>query len=265
MKQLPPIFVINRAIDTQRKAAAEQNYQACDITPQFLEAVDGHGDLTYLAPYLEYLAEHFWGQTEIKPGAFACFMSHRNAWQRIVDQDLPYAIIAEDDSKPETDLHSKWDASYQAFANFDLVFLNNRMSTWVETDDDFQETNQAINYRLNQKDIRDHNYRAPGADGYFLTRKGAQILLDVSQEERVFCGVDWFMLACAWDSKDVKHSHVKSISELKKIWKHRGPKPCMINAMIARDPWFTIDKTQNSSINHSQRVDIESFRQKINA
>ncbi|MAI68498.1 MAG: glycosyl transferase family 25, partial [Rhizobiales bacterium TMED143] len=33
----------------------------------------------------------------LSPGEVGCFLSHRACWQRIVDQDLPYALIVEDD------------------------------------------------------------------------------------------------------------------------------------------------------------------------
>ncbi len=263
MSELPPIFVINRAVDVTRKADAERNYQACNITPQFIEAVDGHGDPKLLAPYVDFLGDSFWGKPEIKPGAFACFMSHRNAWQRIVDQNLSAAIIAEDDSIPAIDFQSKWEMYDEAFEDIDLTFLNNRMSEWVGTGHDFQDTNQTINTRLKKADISDISHRAPGADGYFLTHQGAEILLEASLNEKVHCGVDWFMIACAWDSSKVKHSNVKTISELKKIWKHRGSKPKLVNAKITRNPWFSIDKAQISSINHSERVDINVFRNQI--
>lgn len=34
----------------------------------------------------------------IGPGEIGCFLSHRKAWQRIVDEDLPHALVIEDDA-----------------------------------------------------------------------------------------------------------------------------------------------------------------------
>ncbi|NVK36710.1 MAG: glycosyltransferase family 25 protein [Gammaproteobacteria bacterium] len=38
-------------------------------------------------------------------GEIGCYMSHRAAWQKIIDDNLDYAIILEDDCKLEADFH----------------------------------------------------------------------------------------------------------------------------------------------------------------
>lgn len=34
---------------------------------------------------------------ELNPGEIGCYLSHRKAWQKIVDENLPFAVILEDD------------------------------------------------------------------------------------------------------------------------------------------------------------------------
>lgn len=38
-------------------------------------------------------------------GEIGCYLSHRNAWQKIINENLDYAIILEDDCKLEPDFH----------------------------------------------------------------------------------------------------------------------------------------------------------------
>lgn len=63
-----------------------------------IEAVDGR-KLTdkwqYLSRWMHLTHEP--GKFNIMP-AIGCFLSHRKCWQYVVDNDLPYALILEDDA-----------------------------------------------------------------------------------------------------------------------------------------------------------------------
>ncbi|WP_244421473.1 glycosyltransferase family 25 protein [Allomesorhizobium alhagi] len=110
---------------------------------------------------------------EVRPGATACFLSHRGCWQRIIDEALPYAAIFEDD------LHLGDDAA-ALFANGD----------WVPEEADIVKVETMRQpTRLDKTLIaapgRRKLYRLAGkhigAGGYVVTRKGAEKLLKMSE------------------------------------------------------------------------------------
>lgn len=41
---------------------------------------------------------------DLRPAEIGCFLSHRLCWQKIVDQNLPFALVFEDDALLETDI-----------------------------------------------------------------------------------------------------------------------------------------------------------------
>ena len=261
MSTLPPIFVINREKDRARKKDAIKSYSEAKLAPIFVEAIDGHDNIKTMSPYVDLLADSFWGQPDIKPGAFACYLSHRKTWQLICDGDDELAIVTEDDSYPVANFHKRFDKLQFQINDCELTFINNRLCAW--TNGKSKSANDAIWDRLKKSDPNDDHFRAPGADAYVISKDCAQKLLDLTQQEGFICGVDWLMLALAWDSSEAKHSEVKSVNELKKIWKVRGPQPAHIDAMILSEPLFEINSKLASSINHSNRIEIVEFREKL--
>ena len=55
-------------------------------------------------------------------GEIGCYLSHRKAWQKIVDEKLDYAIILEDDAEP-TQLFSKGSEILKQIKNWDFIKL----------------------------------------------------------------------------------------------------------------------------------------------
>lgn len=66
------------------------------------------------------------------PGAIGCFISHYNIWKHVVDNEIPTALIIEDDAHAE-DVHRlihHYDYIYQTnqLSRYDLVQFNRRLS-----------------------------------------------------------------------------------------------------------------------------------------
>jgi glycosyl transferase family 25 len=58
------------------------------------------------------------------PATVGCFLSHRNAWKRVVDEDLRSALILEDNAEFAPDFHEMVDAiSRELPDDFDLLLL----------------------------------------------------------------------------------------------------------------------------------------------
>jgi glycosyl transferase family 25 len=92
------IFLINLDRSTERLKRAAQQIEATGSTFERISAVDG-ATLTS-----ERIAEVFDAQTakrrfqyDLTAGEIGCYLSHVKCWQRIIDDNLDYAIILEDD------------------------------------------------------------------------------------------------------------------------------------------------------------------------
>ncbi len=98
MKNQAPIFLINLDRSVERLNECEKHFKSANLTYERIPAVYG-ADLTP-----DEISQHFSKEVnkntyyrELTPGEIGCFYSHRKAWQKIVDEEIPYAIILEDD------------------------------------------------------------------------------------------------------------------------------------------------------------------------
>lgn len=104
-------------------------------------------------------------------GARACAQSHIDIWRHIIDADLPYALILEDDARFDASWRTKLDGFFdEKHDGWLAIFLNASESidpphSWV------QVTEQYL------------------TGGYVLSAMGAKILLDKFKE--CFCTSDW--------------------------------------------------------------------------
>lgn len=97
MSPQPTCFVVNLATATQRREAMQSLLAQHQITATWLEAVDGR-----LIPEAE-LAQHFdadRAELEYGPmvrGEIGTSLSHVNIYRQMVEQQIQYAVVLEDD------------------------------------------------------------------------------------------------------------------------------------------------------------------------
>ena len=101
------IFVINLASSTERLNRVSHELNAQNLAFERLDAIDGR-ELSDTA-----IAQHYSADLNLKKyhkplskGEIGCYLSHRKAWQTIVDRQLDYAIILEDDFVLDRSIHS---------------------------------------------------------------------------------------------------------------------------------------------------------------
>lgn len=94
----PPVFVINLDSSPERYQHAEQQLLALGITPQRYAAVYGK-DLTpqQVDACYDQAANLRYFRRSLSAGELGCYLSHRGIWQKMVDDDIPLAIVLEDD------------------------------------------------------------------------------------------------------------------------------------------------------------------------
>ena len=70
------IYVINRRCDTDRLAQFTASAAGFGLEFERIAAFDGHDPMAPFFLYRDLLSDEFWGKDAIKPGAFACYLSH---------------------------------------------------------------------------------------------------------------------------------------------------------------------------------------------
>ena len=91
------VFVINLRRSAVRRELIEKQLTSQGVEFEIIEAVDG-ADLApdYLAQVCDFeqLAKQPY---HMHNGVYGCSLSHSHAYQRIIDQNLPHALVLEDD------------------------------------------------------------------------------------------------------------------------------------------------------------------------
>jgi len=87
-----PVFVVSLARAPERRAAITQQLEGIGVDFVMTDAVDGaaiapEARRAMLAPGIDY-----------PPGVVGCYLSHTNIYRRMVGDDVPVALVLEDDA-----------------------------------------------------------------------------------------------------------------------------------------------------------------------
>lgn len=125
-------------------------------------------------------ADEVKGLGSLRPGESGCFLSHRECWQRIVDESLPHAAIFEDDlhlTPGATSLLGKGD---WIPVGADIVKLETRLY--------HARIDKVATATVDERTLHMLRSRHAGAGGYIVTLEGARKLLAMT--ERLEAPVD---------------------------------------------------------------------------
>lgn len=94
-----PIFVINLARHSHRRAFMEMQLDGIGLGFEFFDAIDGRllGADELARNYDSGLA-HATIERDLTPGEIGCALSHLGVYQRMVADGLPFALVLEDDA-----------------------------------------------------------------------------------------------------------------------------------------------------------------------
>ncbi len=119
-----PVLVINLLRSPERLAHVRAGLDAQEVAFERLDAIDGKtlSDDTINTFYdqAQNTQKH---HKVLAKGEIACYLSHRKAWQHIVDNQLPYALVLEDDVNITGDVRKALDAINTLPAEWDLIKL----------------------------------------------------------------------------------------------------------------------------------------------
>ena len=125
-----PVWFISRASDLQRQKTFADGAANLNISVEKIDAFDAHRSDFPFGLYADLIGPQFWGEDRIKPGAIGCFLSHRRAWQRLVDTGVDAALICEDDIELTEDLGRLISLASQ-IKGLDILFANDRLASWA--------------------------------------------------------------------------------------------------------------------------------------
>ncbi|MDM7859283.1 glycosyltransferase family 25 protein [Alteromonas sp. ASW11-36] len=116
-------LVINLARSPERMALMNQQLEALAIPFERIDAVDGQ-QLSEVQVGEVYDGEHLDAYyKKLTRGEIACYLSHRKAWQYIVENQLDFAVIVEDDVELKANFPEVIQAVSQFPADWDYVKL----------------------------------------------------------------------------------------------------------------------------------------------
>ncbi len=136
------------------------------------------------------------GQAKAARGTLGCFLSHAWVWEQVAAGPDAYALVLEDDVIPLLALPPTL-AGLNLPETFDLCFVNDRMEPRFGSDDFAAVPMATVMAGFHPED------NAPGADGYLISRKGAETLLRWVAEDGFSDDVDWRLVAYALAAGDV--------------------------------------------------------------
>ncbi|MEM7743133.1 MAG: glycosyltransferase family 25 protein [Pseudomonadota bacterium] len=249
-----PVLVINRAADDDRLDRFRQSAERFRIGFQVISALDGHDADFPFAEYADLIGDAFWGEPEIKPGAIGCFLSHRLAWQTLLDAGHERALVCEDDAV----FHVGLGEIDEIASGADVVFANSRMSAWAQAAGYAAATPLpvVVSTLAALGGARALSLKAaPGADAYVLTASGARRLLEITARQGIVCGVDWAMLRAALPGVDDQMA--QSFQELELLRDLATSPP--VAAMVLTKPLAGQADGMPSTIRHRVTVPIASL------
>ena len=98
-----PIFYINRDRDQDRRKSLEKHLTVAGTSGERITAVEGLAvPVDFRDMFFEGTALH----SRLKPGEVGCYASHLKTMKIIVERDLDYALILEDDAILPADFHT---------------------------------------------------------------------------------------------------------------------------------------------------------------
>ena len=199
-----PVFILNLERDHQRRAKMETQLQLLSgFEPRFVLGV--RGSALPESVCLKLSQDVAWGQKH--KGTLGCFLSHVKAWELIAVINEPFAVVLEDDVEISrlgglTTLEFPDDA--------DIVFINNRMAPISN-----EKTPAAYPIWHSLIRLDEASQKGSGGDGYLLTPRGAQKLVDACERDAYFGHVDGRLLRYSVTESDL--ARLSEDSELKFI------------------------------------------------
>ncbi|UOQ73413.1 glycosyltransferase family 25 protein [Hymenobacter cellulosilyticus] len=169
------VFVINLARSPKRRKFIEASLQKLGLAFEFFVAVDANElDDAYIASIGDPARADFLARY-MKKGAYGCLLSHQALFQKIVDENLPYATIMEDDVQVAPDFKQLLDKLVPHLNPNEIVLLNSR-NDFGETAYSTHAVVPVLGYQLAYPILP---WVLQSGAAYVITQQAAQNLLSI--------------------------------------------------------------------------------------
>ena len=172
-----PLFVINMPSATDRRASITRQLEAQGLSAEWIAATRGKDMATSeVAKVYDERANRKYFRRALSPGEIGCYVSHREAWQRMVDENIPRAVVIEDDIRLTQDFTAAIDLLSKEMPADMVKLLDDRNSEGHKSACASERFNW-INYK-----------KVPNGTGsYAISLEGAKKLLS---RQRIFRPID---------------------------------------------------------------------------
>ena len=194
MAQQCRIYLINLEKSKDRLERFKRNASLNNLSFTRFEGVDLRKEK--IECYSDILGKGFDGKTAFPLGSTGCFLSHWKIWKQIIQEDLKYAIICEDDAQFYCN-------PFMALSMIELpddvhvVYLNQRVARGLllESDPNNPRSNYIATTAEAARSIIHNSLRlnAIGNEAYLITKNGAQKLIKMYNNMRFTFNNDWTM------------------------------------------------------------------------
>lgn len=204
-----PVFVINRAKDTERLKGFSESCRKWGAQFEHVEGVDLQKESGYLAKFKDRIGTMCYNSPNFVRGIYGCFLAHREAWLRVQSCGSEWAMVCEDDARFLGPLPVPLD-SLSIPEGAEIIFSNVRMAGGILNRQSGANSSDGFEYVPVMQAVRENlevctEINAPGGDGYFLSRRGAEKLLRIFDEWTMDFDVDWFMMFQCLGKEDMEH------------------------------------------------------------
>lgn len=195
---IPPMFVLNLDRSVKRWETAKAVMDGAGLEVQRFPAVDGR-----LLSKEELLRESTKIATFFQPrGVIGCYLSHKKFWKMIVDNDLPAAIVFEDDVELVDGFKEKLQYNLERLKaedskgqEYDVIMLGAIGRVHPQGQDAIGSLffSHYIGGKRPLKIINDYRYqprRPAGTHAYMVSNKGARKLLELCKKASYHVDLD---------------------------------------------------------------------------
>ena len=193
------IYYINRNKDIERKSKFLKKVRLHGVEVNRIEAVDFKEKNFSLKSAIHLIGDRFYNSETFPLGSICCFLSHRKIWSEMIDNNISWALIFEDDATILGPL-PKITSDFNLPKDAEIIFANGRMAEPILEPKNFHNTsNLMFNYYslynvFSERFRRRMGFEVVGAEAYFLSIKGAMKLLKAYDEIGYWYNNDLFML-----------------------------------------------------------------------
>ncbi|MEI5640448.1 MULTISPECIES: glycosyltransferase family 25 protein [unclassified Pseudoalteromonas] len=162
-----PVFVINMETCKERfDATYERLMQSQVVATRFNATVGKALTLEEVSHWYDAAANRRYYHRDLTLGEIGCYISHMRIWQKLVDENIPYAIVLEDDLHIEPSFAAVL-ANIASLTDWDLIKLSDNRDNPFFQQQPLNEEFTLGNYR-----------KVPnGTQGYAISLSGAKKLL----------------------------------------------------------------------------------------